>query len=320
MSHRLLYFILCCLVLTGCEKEVTIDLPSTDPFIVVEGKIEQDGFPLVILTRSIPYYTELNSETLAQMFVKGAKVKIRVDSSTIELDQICLSQIGDSTLIKQVGEMLNLPPGFDDFCIFSSSNPALKGVSNKTYHLIVEADGKTLNSSTTIRPAIALDSLWFKQDGDKDSLGFIYANLTDPVGKGDAYRWFAKRINHFTFGEQNGKIKDNDFVAPFNSAFDDEFFDGKSFPFAYNRGRSAGARQEDDLNQERGYFKRGDTVVVKFTTIDEGVYQYYRSFYNSAANSGSPFASPANIKSNVSGGLGVWAGYGVSFDTLVISK
>ena len=321
MKHYLLYLVLSTAVfLNSCEKEVTIDLPVTDQYVVVEGKIEQGQFPLVILTRSIPYYTELNNQTLANMFVTDAQVSITIDGKVIPLDKICLSEIGDTAIIKEVGEMLNLPSGFKDFCIFSSINPALTGTPGKTYQLTVQADGKTLTSSTRIPEPVPLDSLWFKPDGKTDSLGFIYARLTDPPGRGNAYRWFARRINRFTFGREVGKIKDNDFVAPFNSAFDDEFFDGLSFPFAYNRGRTPGAKQEDDENDERGYFKTGDTVLVKFTTIDAGVYQYYRSYYNSIASSGSPFASPANIKTNVTGGLGIWAGYGVSLDTLIIKN
>ena len=85
----------------------------------------------------------------------------------------------------------------------------------------------------------------------------------------------------------------------------------------YNRGSVPGSDKSDDLSIEAGYYKEGDTIAVKFCSIDKDVFTYYRTYYTAIGNTGSPFATPTNIKTNVVGGLGVWAGYGVSIDTLV---
>ncbi len=318
MKYYLLLLVVL-LIFGSCEKEIVIELPGSETQIVVQGKIEPGMPPMVILTKSIPYYTQLNEQTLGEMFVREATVRMVFGNDTIVLERFCLSDIPDS-LRDQFGEVFNLPAGFDQFCIFTSTNPQSFGKINQSYTLLVNADGKELNANTTIPTPIPLDSLWFKPDGTLDSLGFLYARLADPPNSGNAYRWFAQRINKYTTGNDSGRIKDLDFVAPFNSAFDDEFFNGTTFDFAYNRGVSPGSHHDDDLNIERGYFKVGDTVLVKFSTIDEGVYKYYRSFYNAVASSGSPFSSPANVKSNVNGGLGIWAGYGTAIDTLIVTK
>lgn len=318
MKKSLLYSCFALLLLAvACEKEVEIDIPVTEQSIVVEGSIEEGGFPRVILSKSLPYYSPINEKTLANLFVNNAEVRIVVNGDTILLDKLCLSDVPDS-LVDEVSALLNLPPGFDQFCIYLSFDPRVLGKSNTNYELIVDAEGKHLTANTFIPKAIPLDSLWFKQDGNMDSLGFIFAQLSDPAVVGNAYRWYAQRINSYNYGPDAGNPKDADFIAPFNSAFDDEFFNGKSFPFAYNRGTASGSTKSDDVGIEGGYFKRGDTVVVKFTTIDYNVYQHFRSYYNSIGSSGSPFASPANVKSTIQGGLGIWAGYGVSLDTLTI--
>ncbi|MES2629816.1 MAG: DUF4249 domain-containing protein [Bacteroidota bacterium] len=302
---------------SSCEKEIEVELPYAEPQIVVEGKLEEGDFPQVIFTRSIAYYTNINEETLASMFVNNASASIRVGNDTIPLLKICLADIPDS-LLDEVSQQLNLPPGFDKFCIYTSLDSRLKGISGKSYELIADVEGKKLTSLTTIPQAVPLDSLWFKGDNGGDTLGYIYAQLSDPAAPGNAYRWFAQRINRYLSGENAGEEKDLDFIAPFNSAFNDEFFNGKTFPISYNRGSRPGSEKRDDTDFERGYFRKGDTVVVKFTAIDDAVYQYYRSFYNSIGSSGSPFSTPANVKTNVKGGLGIWAGYGVSLDTLII--
>lgn len=317
MKKTFILFALAAMLVSSCEKEIEVALPDSETSIVVEGSLDQGDFPTVVFTKSLPYYTEINESTLAQMFVNTATASIKVGNDTIPLLKICLSDIPDS-LVDDITELLNLPPGFDKFCIYTSQDERLRGKANTNYELIANVEGKLVTSITTIPQPIALDSLWFKDDNGSDTLGFIYAQLSDPSTKGNAYRWYARRINSYTSGVDSGKVKDSDFIAPFNSAFDDEFFNGLTFPFAYNRGSVSGSEKEDDTGEERGYFKKGDTVVVKFTTIDEPVYQYYRSFYNSLGSSGSPFSSPANIKTNVKGGLGIWAGYGVSYDTLII--
>ncbi len=318
MKKSYLYLLVSCIAFfTSCEKEIDPDVGDYESKIVVEGSIEQGGFPTVIITKSLPYYTVINEESIAKMFVNDAAVSVKVGTETIPLIKLCLSDIPDS-LRKDITELLNLPPAFNQFCIYTSRDSRLIGRVNLSYELMANVGGKQVTSITTIPSPVPLDSIWFKPDNGADTLGFIYAKLSDPIVNGNAYRWFAQRINHYTAGLNKGAQKDANFIAPFGSVFDDEFFNGKTFDFPYNRGAERGSEKEDDTGPERGYFKSGDTVVVKFTTIDQNVYQYYRTLENSVGSSGSPFSAPTNVKSNIIGGLGVWAGYGVSLDTLVI--
>ena len=62
----------------------------------------------------------------------------------------------------------------------------------------------------------------------------------------------------------------------------------------------------------------GDTVTVKWANIDSRTYDFYNTLENDGG--GSPFSSPLRIKSNVTGdsAIGVWAGYGARYYTLVI--
>ena len=106
-------------------------------------------------------------------------------------------------------------------------------------------------------------------------------------------------------------------IAPFGSVFDDKFLNGLSLEIEYNRGEVGNLEGPDDEGPEEGYFKRGDTVVIKFTTIDYLTYLHLRALEDQAATNGSPFASPGNLPSSVVGGIGLWAGYGVRLDTVI---
>jgi hypothetical protein len=142
-----------------------------------------------------------------------------------------------------------------------------------------------------------------------DSLGFIYAHLSDPPLVGNCYRWLAMR-----------KKKDQSFLPPPGSAFNDKFINGQSFDFSYNRGMVPNSTAPDDKNEEAGYFKKGDTVYVKFCTIDIPSYNFFFQEDVAIYSQGNPFASPSSVPSNVypqGEALGVWCGYGVSKDTVV---
>jgi hypothetical protein len=276
--------------LSGCEKNVTVDIPKADEQLVVEGYIENGQPALLVLSRTLPFFGSINVSNVVQNTVQGARVIVS-DGLTIDTLQ-----------------------QFPGLGVYYSS---LLGETGKTYTLRVEAEGKVLTASTRIPGAVTLDSTWWKVDGERDSLGFVWARMSEPDTLGNCYRWFAQRINRYTFGEDAGRQKDSIFIAPLGSVFEDKFINGRTFDFSFPRGIVTNSEKEDDQNEERFFFKRGDTVVVKFTAIDRDHFEFWRTAETQIQNNGNPFGSPAPITSNISGGLGIWGGYAATFDTVV---
>lgn len=306
------------LTLVACEKEITVDLPETEPRVVVEGTIETGAPPLVILTRTQPYFAPTSLASIAASFISEATVTVFDGSTTHVLDRVCSNAIPPELLEEAAaatGIDVNLLANAN-ICIWTKLDMSLLGEAGRSYRLEVQADNKNLRATTTIPNPVALDSLWFRlaqqQPGD-DSLGFIWARLSDPDTIGNHYRWLAQRTN----AGPDGSPKDAGFVAPFFSVFEDRFTNGLTFDFNFGRGAQPFSNAEDDENEERGYFKRGDTVIVKFVSIDRASYQFYDSFQNNVASAGDVFSNPANVISNVEGGLGVWSGWASSSRTVV---
>jgi len=303
-------------LLTSCEKEITVDLPETEPKVVVEGTIETGAPPFVLLSRTQSFFDPTSVASIAGSFITDATVTVYDGTTTHTLDKICSALLTEQEL--QLAAELT---GIDidllrqaNICAWTKLS--LLGEEGLTYRLDVQADGKSLTSTTTLPHAVALDSLWFKlaeRDPDDDTLGFVWARMTDPDTVGNNYRWLAKRININAEGEQ----KDASFIAPLFSAFWDRYVNGLSFDFNYNRGSAPYSEADDDNNEERGYFKRGDTVVVKFATIGIDEYRFYNSYSTNVTSQGDLFSTPANVMTNVEGGLGVWAGWGTRLDTVV---
>ncbi len=270
----------------SCRKDIKVDLPEYKEKLVVEASIETGQPAIVLLSNSVPYFGNFDFHHPEKAFVKGAFVTVN-DGITIDT-------------IKE------LDPNTGYFYIGTK----IIGQVGKSYHLQITVNGKNYSCDTYINPPIALDSIFFKGELH-DTLGEMYAHMHEPLGLGNCYRWFATRLN-----------KDLYYSAPFSSAFDDKFVDGKDFTFFYERGAQPNATEADSKDPYQGFYKVGDTVVVKFCTINRKDYQYWYSYYRNKASNGNPFSSPTNIQSFMTGEdvLGGFFGYSPSFDTLVIKK
>ncbi|MDQ3101634.1 MAG: DUF4249 domain-containing protein, partial [Bacteroidota bacterium] len=169
------------LALISCEKDITVDLPETEPRIVVEGRIETGEPPFILLTRTQNFFAPTSLASIASSFISDATVSVYDGENTYELDRICSSEI-DPELLQGIAAST----GFDvallvnaNVCIWTKFE-GLIGENGRSYRLTVQADGRTLTSTTTIPDPVQLDSLWFQlaeQEPGDDSLGYIWTNL-----------------------------------------------------------------------------------------------------------------------------------------------
>ena len=273
-------------VFGSCRKDVTLELPEYTQKVVIEGSIETGSSPFVFLSYSVPYFGEFDYTKPQTAFIKGAKVVV-TDGITSE------------TLTELDPSLGYLYAGYQ-----------IKGVEGRTYTLQVTVNGMTFETNTTILKPARLDSVYFF--AQYDSLGYIFQTFTEPAGSGDAYRWYAKRLR-----------KDQFYAAPFNSVFDDKFIDGQTFEFGFDRGPQPNQLQEFREDPERGFYKKGDTVVVKFCRIGRREYDFWWTYYQNKSSNSNPFSAPATIKSmfpEFEYAFGAFVGYAPVFDTLVIPK
>lgn len=271
----------------GCEEEITLDLPEPDSQVVVEGFIENGQPPFVILTRNAPYFAEFNFGDLSSFLVKGATVSVSDGETEYMLGELEI-------------------PVTDTLTASVYTTLALQGEEGKTYTLTVEADGKTMTSTTTIPNAVPIDTLYFENlpNLENDSMLIMYGKISDPDTLGNFYRFFTQ-------------VNDDDLIAPFNSVGDDLFINGTSFTTPIFR---AQRRTEDIDPNTFGYFHKGDTATIKICSIDAEHYEFWLTMETQLGNQGSPFASPSDIVTNIEGGYGVWGGYGAKYYTIIVPE
>src|SRR5689334_18441013 len=102
--HLILFitFITLIIVQTSCTKDITINLPSQEPQIVVEGHISTGSPPYVILTKSSDYYATFYLDSIDNYFVHNAVVKVSNGIDTITLPEVSLDT-GGVTVSAYVG-------------------------------------------------------------------------------------------------------------------------------------------------------------------------------------------------------------------------
>lgn len=282
--------------LLGCEKNISIEPIQQEPILVVDAEIENGRPPIVVLSNSLNFFSTIDTATLFNSYVKNAVVNI-FDGTKKHTLRFFEFRASNGTRFA--------------FYTNDPSDPAgmLLGEEGKTYQLTIENGSRLYNSSTSI-PNITkkIDSLWWKRVPNRpasDSFRILMARISDPAGLGNYIRYFTK-------------VNKEEFFPGFNSVFDDDVIDGKT----YNTDVDRGVDKNRVLERENaGFFKKGDTVTVKMSNIDIASFNFWRTWEFTFQSIGNPFSAPGVVTGNISNGaLGAFCGYGSQYRSIIIPK
>jgi len=299
LSHfsfsQLRIFIFILFFLSSCEKDITIHLKDSQAQLVVEATIENGKPPIVFLSSSLDYFSQITTEILAQSFVHNAKVIVSDSSTSVQLKEY-------ATPVDTSGNLVYY------YTVDSLNSTNFTGSLNHSYSLRIEVNSKVYNSQTTIPPlAKKIDSIWWKQAPDNPDTNKIVveAKVTDPPGLGNYIRYFTSE-------------NDGPFFPGLNSVFDDQIVDGTTYNVDVDKG--VNRNEKIDLNNY-AFFERGDSVIVKFCNIDKATYDFWRTMEYNYQSIGNPFSTPTTVISNISNNaLGYFGGYAAQYVSLRIPK
>ena len=155
----------------------------------------------------------------------------------------------------------------------------------KTYSItITDKHNRKVTATTHFLSAItAIDNVVAKQsvnNPDSFSLGIIF---NDPSKIDNYYRLLvAKKLTDFNAGQTDLLLNDIG-------------FNGQSYSFF-----------------SEPEYARGDSVTIRLYSLQKEYYDYIKSAEDARSSNFSPFVQPAWIKSNVTGGLGIFTA--ITFD------
>jgi hypothetical protein len=302
MRTLMISFSLAILTLFGCEKTFQPEISSNEADIVVEGYIEAGESPTppyVILTRSVPFFASIGLDELNNLYVRGADVRVSDGQKEVQLREICLQELSPDQR-QQVARFLGFNPDSLalNVCAYVDLSLSMLGEEGKTYTLKVKTSNQSLSAVTAIPRHARIDSLKFITPAGKpnDTLAELRGFFTDPSGVANFYRY-------------QTQVEDGPFLSPIRSVTDDRLFDGRGFEFPLSKAEPRNQRV-DPLTF--GLYRRGDSVSIKWITLDRAHFDFWNTVDFNAINQG-PFASYTRIKSNVKGGLGIWGGLSASY-------
>jgi len=291
----------------SCEEEYIPAKTSEGQKFVVEGYIEAGENPLppyVILTRTLDFYSEIGPDQFSNTFVHGADVRVSDGSTEVLFQEVCFLD-----LPPEIRQQVAAQFGYNsdsleiNFCVYIDVLRLLNPQENKKYDLTISVEDQVITATTTIPQHVPIDSMYFTSPPGEpnDSLAQLRVGISDPPGIRNFYRYF---------GSTNGNV----YKSIFSSVEEDLFFDGKSFEFQLYNPETTDSEVDPS---EFGLYFVGDTISIKWCSVDEPYFDFWNTLEFSNANQG-PFASYTRLESNINGGLGIWGGLSVSFYTRVV--
>lgn len=249
-------------------------LPEQNDELVVEGWIEDNGFPVVILTKNINISNKYQSlDSLSSCIVRWAKVTVSDGEKSVVLT-------GRYT------------KGYTPPYIYTTSH--YRGKAGKTYLLTVEYGDFHATATTTIPNTQKIDELTVERCAQSDTLYQISLRYNDDEAEQNYYQIFTRV----------GGRDVRQYLAAYLGTIDNRVVKPKTKIPVY-RGR--------DINtlDYTPYYTINDTVAVKFAHIDCTSYNFWYDYTRNLTTAGNMFfATAASLRSNIIGGTGYWCGMG----------
>ncbi|MDL2296564.1 DUF4249 domain-containing protein [Bacteroidales bacterium OttesenSCG-928-C03] len=309
-------------VFISCQTEIDITLPDYHDKLVVEGCIETGQPAMVILSKSMPYFSEYslgvsdedlqyyiqmlltNPDTLPELlgdkFITNAKVTVTSDK-------------GES-------EELKFRFSLDAPLFFAYMGEQVIGEENTKYTLKIDWDNKEYEAVTTIPHTFRPDSMWFHEIND--SVATLRIILNDNAATADNYQFKVK--------VRSEKLNDRIWAYSAPVVFDDKTFNGLTFNFELLRAVvsqlfAGGLSDEERSEYYRPYYRLNDKVIVSSTLMDRNAYRFWSTIGSEIMFGQNPFMSPPPIENNITcntgeKALGAWCGFASTVDTLTFRK
>lgn len=292
--------------LTGCDKDLEYDVPTSPPQLVVNSVFTADSlFQIEVSNSASPgqgsqIQALLDCEIELKQndkLIKDLELKTKTEMVMIngEPQDVVRYYYGTETTLAEVGLEYEIEVSHSDYKTATSSGfvpyPADIQWLNLTNNDIIDVDGKAyrklvfqLQNNSPQKGYFAIQVLYGK-DGDRRKIEF-FAN--DPIFN-----------ENQIFDEEDrqlaqGKIYDTNQGIFFSS----ESFTGQTHSF--------------DIFVESHYLDPDYEFEVRILTFTRELYEYSTALQRQQSVSGNPFAEPVQVYSNVSNGFGIFNGYSLS--------
>jgi len=300
---RILYLIFLISILVSCEKEVHIPIEFTKSKLVVNALFNTDSLWNIEISASKYIYdtTEIPLINNAQVTVTNSK------NNSLVLTNQGNGIYTSLTEKPEIGELYTLEVSHNDYENVSASNQLPGGIAIQN---IDWGQQQFLNGELYRKI-----NLTFQDNPEKEYYlvrvnGTFWEKKKDSItGKIDSIL-VRRPMNFFS---QNASVTNLNSKIDYNSiSFTDDLFNGNKYTF--------------DILLSNYYFTdifgKEDivqTIYISLSRISKEYYWYetsYQAYLN--ASEGKFFSQPVQVYTNIENGLGIFAGFSTTIDTINI--
>ncbi len=297
----------------GCEKDLEYDLATSQPRLVVNSLFARDSsFRIEVSLSATPGQGD------QIMSLKNANIAL------LEND----NQIDDFVLDSLLAAPINLGgipnASLAPTKLYFHRSTSTKAKTGVEYRIQVDYPGfNEVIASTSVprqMPAREVDlpfdaainvggrqlnqlSFEIDDDGRKENYYAIELLAFEPGRQHNIYEKIEFFSDEKAFSENltvvNGQNTQGVFYRPENGVY-------------FSNGKFKGTKKRFDLFVDPMYAQAGYSLTLRLLTLSPEFFNFATSYQKQRATSGNPFAEPAQVYSNIKGGLGIFGGYSVS--------
>ncbi len=260
--------------LESCEEDYGINSGEERMPLVIEGWIEENDYPIVIVTRAL----DLNDEDS------------RIEDAIEKWCRVTVYDNGEP-IVLTARKNTNYNPNF----IYTTNK--IIGQQGHVYKLTVETEDTIAVAESTLLPCGSISRLEAIPTSENDTLYSIKAYLTN-LQEEQYYKIFCK-----------GDGEDRHFASFLGNLTGKEY--NPTNGVTVSRGiHRAFTEDEEDFTH---YFSSGEKVEVKLCSMGKEVYEFWKTYDLNVSLSSNMFLSfTADCPGNITGAKGYWAAYGSS--------
>lgn len=291
----------------ACENLQTVvelDVPDIDPQLTINALVNTDSAWSVLVTG---HRYVLDSEEIP--YIDGATVKLFSGSEELGSTSTHTNGFYNLPITPEEGREYRVEVSHPDYPTASATTKVEEPVYYDELAFDLPNDlrnfeGRLQGSITLSDPANVRNYYHL----------VLFSTIDFPVGLGSNGDTLFERYEYAVYfqlgeGSTDGIIEVNaDAFGWFEGqVFSDELFDGRTITFNF------------DFNNDAYLLPEGSKWQVKadFRSLSEDYYKYLGSYGIQRNTQGNPFAQPAQVFTNVEGGLGIVAGYSRASNTYI---
>lgn len=255
----------------ACDQDT--EFVEYKPQFVVEGRIENGSYASVLLSLSASFTESMDTINLLSHAVRNAKVVL----SDGQRSEILLLKTNNK----------KIPP-------YEYVSREIKGEVGKHYYLTIEYYDRLITAETHIPPPVEMDSLWFVKANESDTVGYIHISF--------------KNVSEYNYQLSTQELPDENVFVPCLYGNIDRVVYPANSQVIMQLSKGPVIFPKADYTT---HFPDNQPIRVKLSTQTTESFAFWTSYQNEILNSQNPiFPATNRLKSNINGGVGIWAGYG----------